>query len=163
MEVQGMEMVYPRPLWWLVASPPAPWGCTLWSILSGDFGVGSFWFLFSVLIPRTFYPENLFFSARSLESLSSNIPAITLFQYPSHLLMHSQLRKEKRNLCDPWKIPLRTKQVPTSPCFVPSAILEPVSFGLSLVGFFASLEVPWLYSLAGSPCLSQILKLATVP
>lgn len=69
----------------------------------------------------------LLFSARPLYSFSSSALAVW-----SPTL---KVRKEKEKLCDPWKISLRTKPSQTPPCFVPSAILKSVFFGLSSVGF----------------------------
>lgn len=69
----------------------------------------------------------LLFSARPLYSFSSSALAVW-----SPTL---KVSKEKKKLRDPWKISLQTKPSQTPPCFVPSAILKSVFFGLSSVRF----------------------------
>lgn len=85
--------------------------------------------------------------SQTLSSLSSRAPA--------NCSPTLKLRKEKRNVCDPWKVSLQTKPAPAPPCFVPWAILKSVFFGLSSVGFSQLWRYPDSQHPAGSLRLSE--------
>lgn len=121
----------------------------LYAFLSGDSGGGIILLPVSVMTYRT---STLFFSARAF---------ISLFLCSSHLLTHPEIQKRRRNLSDPWKILLPSKPVPTPPCFVPS--WNQFSLACHLSDLHDSGGALTLSSPAGSPCLSQNWKFATVP
>lgn len=110
----------------LRASPPVLQGCAVLRYPFWRFGVG-------VTLAPGLNPDpesfhlTLLFLVRFLNSVSANAPAIC-----SPTL---KLRKEKRNLCDQWKILLQTKAVSTPPCLVPLAILKSAFFSLLSAGF----------------------------
>lgn len=131
-----MDLAYPESLWLLVvgarppasqprASSPAPQSrpvcvCGMSSLEILGWGHSGSFFRSSL--------ENchltLLFSVRPFT------PSLPVLQPSAH-----PPRKEKGELCDPWKCSLQTKSSQPPPCFVSSAILKSVFFGLSSVGF----------------------------
>ena len=141
-----MELAYSRSLWPLAFQPraslPTTWGCVLVECPLWRFGGGVMLAPGLSLDLETFTPLwNTVYLAfckinysQILFLLSSSAPAIC-----SPTL---KLRKEKKNLCDPWKISLQTKPAPTPPCFVPLTIFRLVFFGLSSAGFSQDWNCP---------------------
>lgn len=97
----------------------------MWNVLSGDFGLGSFWLLFSILTQRTF--TSLCFSQPD--------PLLAISQGSSNLLTHPETEKRKWKSVWPMENFTADKTIPNPSLLCSISNLEISSFGLSSVGF----------------------------
>lgn len=134
-----MDLAYPESLWLLVvgarppasqprASSPAPQSCRVCMCVCVECPLQRF--CGGVTLAPALYPHQRTFTSLCFSQFRPFTPSLPGLQPSAH-----PPRKGKGELCDPWKCSLQTKSSQPPPCFVPSAILKSVFFGLSSVGF----------------------------